>query len=230
MLNMIKKSRLIRKIRILFLPIVSRWKKYTLLYSLIGKKVKILDVGCGNKSPEATKKIVSDCYYVGVDVGDYNQTTDSIKLADEYHIFSPADFANGITTLPNDFDLVMSSHNIEHCNEPEKVIKVMCEKLLKGGILYMSFPNSDSVNFPHREGTLNFYDDPTHVYVPDFDKIQVLLKSEGMKIIKAIKSYKPRLHWCVGLINEPISRIKNKILRGTWDFWGFETIIIAEKN
>ena len=39
----------------------------------------------------------------------------------------------------------------------------MCISLKKGGILYMAFPCEESITFPSREGTLNFYDDPTHV-------------------------------------------------------------------
>jgi hypothetical protein len=35
---------------------------------------KVLDVGCGNNSAQSTKKLRPDIYYVGLDVGDYNQT------------------------------------------------------------------------------------------------------------------------------------------------------------
>ena len=44
----------------------------------------MLDVGCGNNSPRIAKSIRPDIYYVGVDVGDYNQENGSIECADEY--------------------------------------------------------------------------------------------------------------------------------------------------
>lgn len=50
------------------------------------KKIKLLDVGCGNRSPQNVKAILNKIYYVGIDVGDYNQTLDSKGCADEYHI------------------------------------------------------------------------------------------------------------------------------------------------
>ncbi len=63
-------------------------------------------------------------------------------------------------------------------------------------MLFMSFPNSDSVDFPHREGTLNFYDDPTHIYIPDMELIINILKNEGVKIIMEKKGYKP-VYYCI---------------------------------
>lgn len=206
-----------------------KWGKQAFLLKLNGKKAKILDIGCGNDSPIYTKRLCRDCYYVGVDVGDYNQSKQSIDMADEYRVFTPEDFANGIDTLDTNFDAVISSHNIEHCNKPIETLQAMCRRLKAGGKLFLSFPNSDSVNFPHRQGTLNFYDDSTHIYLPDFNKIQQVLQDQEFTIIKAIKSYKPVYYWFWGGVSEIFSRRQKKILRGTWAFWGFESVIVAEK-
>ena len=207
----------------------TRYGKQTFLLSLDGKKAKVLDVGCGNNSPMRTKMLCRDCYYVGVDVGDYNQSMDSIEFADEYHVFSPDGFAEGIDALTSDYDAVISAHNIEHCNKPEETVRAMCRRLKKGGRIHMSFPNSDSVNFPSRKGTLNFYDDPTHIYVPDMDATIRILEDEGMMIVKAIKGYKPLYYRFMGGVTEHQSKKRKQIMRGTWAYWGFESIIIAEK-
>ena len=134
----------------------TRYGKQAFLLGYDGKRAKILDIGCGNGSPASTKELTRDCYYVGVDVGDYNQTSQSISMADEYHVFAPENFAEGIDGLPKDFDAVVSSHNLEHCNKPYETLRAMCRSLKRGAMLHLSFPNSDSVNFPHRDGTLNF--------------------------------------------------------------------------
>lgn len=208
----------------------TKYGKQTFLLSLDGKRTKLLDVGCGNDSPMRVKTFCRDCYYVGVDVGDYNQSAESIRLADEYHVFTPELFAEGIDGLPSDFDAVLSAHNLEHCNEPEQTLRAMRRRLRTGGRLYLSFPNSDSVNFPHRAGTLNFYDDPTHTYVPDFTNVLDILRQEGMEIAKAIKGYRPLYYRIMGRVLEPFSKRKGKIMKGTWAYWGFETIIAANKT
>jgi hypothetical protein len=94
----------------------------------------------------------------------------------------------------------------------------------------MSFPNKDSVNFPHRNGTLNFYDDKTHLTPPDLEKILNRMKKNGIKIKFCRKAYKPFVLWLLGMIVEPISKKKNKVLRGTWQFYGFETVIWGIKE
>ena len=38
--------------------------------------------------------------------------------------------------------------------------------LKKGGIIYLVTPSEKSIDFPSREGTLNYYDDKTHKYKP----------------------------------------------------------------
>ena len=171
-----------------------------------------------------------DSYYVGIDVGDYNNTKEELAEADEYLIFEPERFADGIAELPKDFDAVISNHNIEHCNYPEKTLKAMCSRLQEDGLLYLAFPSEASVDFPSRKGTLNFYDDPTHAYLPQYDDMIRSLRSNGMEIVFARKRYRPLVYFIVGGVSEPHSRKINKVIRGTWAFWGFETVIWAKKR
>jgi hypothetical protein len=60
--------------------------------SSLPNNASILDVGCGNNSPYRTKRIVPNCVYTGIDVGDYNQTKPN--KADGYIITSPENFCN----------------------------------------------------------------------------------------------------------------------------------------
>ena len=45
-------------------------------------KSTVLDIGCGNNSPIRFKTHRPDCYYIGLDVGDYNQDAHSKNFAD----------------------------------------------------------------------------------------------------------------------------------------------------
>ena len=190
---------------------------------------KILDVGCGNNSPYITKCILPECYYVGIDVENYNQT--SPVTADEYLLAEPQNFVQAIENLPDDFDAVVSSHNLEHVNDRDGTFNAMIKKLKRGGMLYLAFPSESSIAFPSRQGTLNYFDDPAHKGLPpNFNKIISSLKEEGFDIIFSAKSYKPPVFWFFGLLMEPLARKNNTILYGAWFYYGFETIIWAVKT
>jgi ubiquinone/menaquinone biosynthesis C-methylase UbiE len=195
----------------------------------INQKGKLLDVGCGNNSPYNIKSQFPCIIYTGIDVGDYNQTKPN--LADYYIITSPETFADKISEFENEFDTAICSHNLEHCNDKNKTLEAITRALKSEGYLYLSFPSENSVNFPHRAGCLNYYDDPSHKDIPPrFNEIIEKLKKQNMEIIFAAKSYKPLFMYIRGLLNEYKSK-KEKIVKvGTWAYWGFETIIWAKKN
>lgn len=209
----------------------TKWGERSFCHELKGRSAKILDVGCGNGSPRRVKMVVPDCYYVGIDVADYNNTNATLAYADEYLLFEPERFAEGIAGLNLKFDAVLSKHNIEHCNHPKETLAAMCGRLKKGGRLYLAFPSEASADFPSRKGTLNFYDDPTHRWLPKYDDVIQQLKANSMEIVFASKQYKPPVFHILGGAMEPISRWKKKALIGiTWAYWGFETVIWAEKK
>ena len=197
--------------------------------SSLPKNAKILDVGCGNNSPYVTKSILPSCQYTCIDIDDYNQK--KLNIADEYILVPPDGFTKKIGEFSDQFDAVISSHNLEHCNDRLGVLNAMLDSLKSNGSIFLSFPTSSSTSFPNRAGTLNYFDDPTHQGdPPDFDSIVDLLKANKFKINYSQKQYQPLILYCLGFICEPISKISKKVMRGTWEFWGFESIIIATKN
>lgn len=188
----------------------------------------ILDVGCGNNSPLITKLLKPQCYYTGIDIHDYNQA--SINCADEYIIFKKESFHNGISTLPLKYDIVICNHNIEHVNNRKKTLISIFSKIKDNGQIYLAFPSKKTINLPSRKPILNYFDDDTHKgKPPDFFYLIKLLKKNNFEIIYSTENYQPFFLYFIGFLLEPISRILNRNLLGTWVYHGFESIIIAKK-
>lgn len=211
------------------LPIVNSRGKPGFIAS-VAHGAHVLDVGCGSDSPALTKKLRPDLYYVGIDVQDYNHKRAPRAFADEYLIVEPSDFATRVGKFGPVFDAVISSHNIEHCDEPEEVIAGIVMSLKVGGRLFMSFPAEASINFPRRRGCLNFYDDKTHKKVPNLGRIMNAFDESGLVVEYLATRYRRVVYFFLGMTLEPLSATLRRRLPGTWDFWGFETIIWARKK
>lgn len=204
------------------------WGKEKFLRQLPGA-AKILDVGCGNDSPFFTKSILPKSYYVGLDVGDYNQSRPD--LANEYIITSPLLFSSKIGEFNEEFDAVISSHNLEHCDDRDGVLVNMLKAVRPGGMLYIAFPSQDSLHFPSRQGTLNYFDDKTHKALPpDFGGTISIISGGGFEIVFASSKYQPAIRWLIGLYHEKKSVASNHVDTETQAFWGLESVIWARKR
>ncbi len=190
---------------------------------------RVLDVGCGNNSPMHFKSVRPDFHYVGLDVGDYRQSRQSLDLADEYVVVPADQFAAWIESMKGRFNAIVSAHNIEHCLEPDRTLRAMVDALREGGRLFMSFPCEESIKFPHRGGTLNFFDDPTHLQVPNFNTVRSIISEAGLIVDVAIRRYRPLVRVLEGLRNEYRSIIQKQVMKGTWALYGFESIIWARR-
>src|SRR5215469_18827903 len=193
---------------------------------------RILDVGCGNNSPGYAKHIRPDLYYIGLDVGDYNQDHSSVAAADEYHISTTSQFSDNIERLDLSIDGVVSSHNLEHCDDYRAVLRAMVRTLKPGGRMYLSFPCEASARFPHRRGTLNFFDDLTHQNLLSWHSITEELATLGMIFEFRARRYRPLALALIGLLYEPLSAIRKEVLRNgaTWALYGFESVIWARRD
>lgn len=215
-----------KSLRCCYKKIVRPYGKSHFLLMQVGKeRVKILDVGCGNNSVKLVKRNCPNCYYIGIDVGDYNLDEELKMQMEEYHVVTAENFADKIGEFAASIDVVISAHNIEHCNEPLKVLKNMILSLKRGGHLYLAFPAENSIKFPKRDGTLNFYDDPTHIWCPKWDEIIKILKENDIHIDYACKNHTSFILRTVGKFNERRSKYEKRVLRGTWEYYGFESII-----
>ena len=189
----------------------------------------ILDVGCGNNSPYQVKQALPLSTYIGIDVKNYNQAKPNI--ADRYILTTPKNFTREIKKFNNFFDSVICSHNIEHCDDPNGTLIAILDAIKTEGWIYLSFPCEDSVNFPSRKGTLNYYDDKTHnLKCPNYNQIIKIMLSKGFSVEFERKKYKPILLWVMGCLLEPYSRYKKVTYSATWAFYGFESVIWAKKK
>lgn len=195
------------------------------------EKSRVLDVGCGNNSPRHYKTLRPDIVYTGIDVADYNQLA-SVEYADTYVLTRPAEFAATIASMRGKEDAVISAHNLEHCDEPDAVLKAMVDSLAPGGRLFLAFPCEESVGFPKRHGTLNFYDDDTHNTVPAWNTVLQTLRAEGLTIEYASKRYRPWALAFAGLLLEPLAFALRRNMPGGvgWALYGFESIIWARRD
>lgn len=106
----------------------------------------------------------------------------------------------------------------------------MLDSVVIGGKIFLAFPSEDSTKFPSRVGCLNYFDDSSHKKLPPrYEKIIDTLRESGFRIVFSASNYKPPILWFLGLFLEPISSYLGKVLRGTWEYYGFEAIIWAEK-
>lgn len=188
----------------------------------------VLDVGCGNSSPMKAKTQRPDLVYVGLDVGDYNQTCPE-QYADTYYIVPATEFSTAIDHFADSMDAVISSHNIEHCVDPGGVIQAMLAAIKPGGTLYMAFPCEESVQFPSRRESLNFFDDKTHSKLPRWNEILCAIQGAGFKVDFSAKRYRPLFLAFCGILSEPASAFFKKANVATWALYGFESVIWASR-
>lgn len=185
---------------------------------------KILDVGCGNASSVFLKTVKPNSVVYGIDVTDFNQSYESKDLYDAYKIVQPEMFSQAIRDIPVGFDITLSSHNLEHCNDPQSTFRAMVDRTAPGGHLFVATPSLASVNFPSRGGGLNFFDDPTHRHPVDLMKL-FGSESHRLECNFYAESSKPIAWYFIGLAQELFSRRIDRILLGTWDYYGFEQIM-----
>jgi SAM-dependent methyltransferase len=190
----------------------------------------ILDVGAGNHSASLTKACFPNCHYAGIDRDrSYNNDPADFSAMDEF-------FELDLTTLDFDsvpderYDVVMLAHVIEHLWNGDEVLRRMATKVRPGGFLYAEFPGPRSVHLPSKKGTLNFYDDDTHVRLFSASEVAGLLASTGLQIARAGTRRDP-----LGILLTPLHALKARLTHGYvpggvfWDLFGFADVVIADR-
>jgi SAM-dependent methyltransferase len=185
----------------------------------------ILDFGCGNDSPRLTKTWFSSCTYHGADI---SAESDSAWV-DVFHKVRESD---DLAQIPDQsFDLVLMKHVIEHLSTPLETLGALIGKLKPGGVIFVSFPDPQSVSFPSAEGTLNFYDDPTHIWLPSLEGIIGTMVARNVVILRRGTTRaidKVLLGIPFYLLNTfRAAAGTRRRAKGLWDLYGFEYHVIG---
>jgi 2-polyprenyl-3-methyl-5-hydroxy-6-metoxy-1,4-benzoquinol methylase len=146
--------------------------------------IKVLDVGCGNHSPSKTKSFYPEVEYYGIDISKQSLDENDFIVMHSFYNINLDTEKNLDRLIGEKFDVIVSSHLIEHLEHPDLVIEQLVKLLKPGGIIYLETPHPRSVNFPSMAGTLNFYDDLTHRKVYPVEELKPLLTKMGCKVLE----------------------------------------------
>jgi len=202
--------------------------RYTRALSKARQPGRILDLGCGNHSPTTFRSAYPSALYIGVERPDASvpgvdsQSADSILRLDLDRV--------DISTLPvRDFDLVVASHVIEHLAKGTRLLVEAASLMRESGLLYVAFPTPASVGFPSRKGTLNFYDDPTHINLVHPEDAIKAIEAAGLSLL-----FCGRPRSAGKILGLPLQLAMAPLTGGVtgpmlWELYRFQEVLIARK-
>lgn len=191
----------------------------------------LLDIGAGNHSPSHIMKLFPNCNYYGLDLNknyEYDQ-----KDFDAMKDFYEMDLTRlQFDIIPDDFfDYINMSHVIEHLHNGDVVVERMATKLKSGGYIYIEYPGKQSTRLPSMYGTLNFYDDDTHVRIYSVKEVSALLKKIGFTVKSS--GMRRNIYYIAAMpfrLAGYLIKRKRPPANIFWDLLGFAEYVYARKN
>lgn len=194
---------------------------------LKGATIKVLDIGCGEYIPRVVGETHPHFDYWGIDIQDHcvNGFSDKHKFKCVNIINDPLPFEDG------SFDVVILSHVLEHLSEYQHTIRE-CHRVLKAnGLIYIETPSPLMLILPSMEGTLNFFDDMSHIRPFTTNNLRTILKQNNYTII-ACRKRRDMVWLALGLPLVLIKKlIQNYPLYGGyfWDLFGCVIYAVGKK-
>jgi hypothetical protein len=206
--------------------------KFLYLKKSFGKKpFTLLDIGAGNHSASKTVDLFPNCQYYGLDLRkDYNNSEEDFAAMKGFY---EMDLEKMDFTLISDqfFDGIWMVHVIEHLRNGDEVIVGLLSKLKPGGYMYVEYPGKKSLSLPSMKGSLNFYDDDSHVRVYANKDLEELFRNNGCKVVQS--GTRRNFYFILAM---PF-RILGHWLRGRklignifWDILGFAEFLYIQKE
>lgn len=191
---------------------------------------RLLDVGAGNHSASKTKKLFANCEYHGIDiVDDYGNSEADFDAMDVFYNLDLTKLQ--FDKIPdNYFDFIRVAHVIEHLHNGDQVILQLLNKLKSGGHIYLEYPGEKSTRLPSMEGSLNFYDDKSHVRIYSVSELTQLL-GDKVRVVKA--GTRRNIYYIMAMPFRIAGNwLKGKKLQGNffWDLLGFAEFVFAQKR
>ena len=142
------------------------------------KNNKILDVGCGPGIflIEAKKR--------GWDVYGTEFTDNQIQYLKSKGINTFQGKLSKDSFTLESFDVIISSEVIEHINNPKEEVSNFNLFLRKGGLLYITTPNFNSIERFILKGKYNIIKYPEHLCYFTYKTLHLLLSNNGFKKVK----------------------------------------------
>ncbi len=190
----------------------------------------LLDIGAGNHSCSKYKNAFPNCEYHGVDL-DKNYNNDENDFSQMKAFYEMDLTLLDFSSIPNNyFDFIMMAHIIEHLHNGDKVIEGLIPKLKSGGYIYIEYPGIKSTKLPSMNGTLNFYDDDTHVRVYSIPEIRKVLGNQFEILSSGTRRNIAFLLATPFKILLNVMTFKKPSGNTFWDLLGFAELVFAQKK
>ena len=206
--------------------------KFSYLRKSFGdRSFRLLDVGSGNHSASRIKAVFPNCIYHGLDMSkDYNNDAADFALMEDFYELdlTKLDYAK----IPDAyFDGIWMAHVIEHLINGDEVVAALLTKLKPGGYFYIEYPGEKSTRLPSMHGSLNFYDDSSHVRIYSVPELQKVFHAGNCRVLES----GTRRNWfyIAGLPLRTLGfLLKGKKLQGNlfWDLLGFAEFLWVKKQ
>jgi SAM-dependent methyltransferase len=197
--------------------------------SFFARPVRVVDAGAGPQDALKAKRLFAECWYEGVNIAELPNSTGELASYDRYYLVDLD--ASDLSFLPDrSYDLVVSSHTIEHLERGLAVVGRLCEKVRPGGFLYLEWPSVESEGFPIRGLGLRFDDDPSHRQTYALAEVRGLVESQGLRVQFARR----RRQWLRILLSPTLVvyhtlRAGKPVLYDLWDVTGFAYSLRARR-
>jgi len=157
-----------------------RQRRAKLVHRYLDGKGRVLDIGCGNGRYLSFLGNKGDYELYGIEMdGAPAQRASRIS---KINLFT--DDLKDCGFKPESFDAITLFHVFEHLPEPQKTLLIISRTLKKNGILYISFPNIDSVQARLFKGNWLHLDPPRHLFFFKPADFKALMEKQGFKLLK----------------------------------------------
>lgn len=150
---------------------------------------RILDIGCGNYSPSLVKAWFPSCHYHGLDVQQYNLTEVDRSCMDQFTMIKSGQSYKDVLT--ERYDWIICNHVLEHMHDAYERLNELCQLLARDGLIYTAFPSIETLSMPSADGTLQFCDDSTHVFLPTVHDVANVFLRNDIKVLYGGRKFDP---------------------------------------
>ena len=186
------------------------------------KKGKMLDVGSGIGS------FVKEMKQNGWDATGLEPDADARKIAKELYGLELGDITK-FYQLPDDyFDAITLWHVLEHVHDLPKYVQQLKNLLKEKGKLFVAVPNYTAADADNYNEYWAAYDVPRHLYHFSPKSIEVLMKKNGLQVLK----YKPMWYdsFYISLLSSKYKNGKAGWLSASWNGLRSNLVALADNK